>query len=172
MDEWEEGTYWIPIILNPPRNLLVYKGRPNKVTRDTQCVHLELRFLRAASVRRQGVQRVRDLITLSSDIFTRHIKYTDIADIYGQQYLKERLEEQRKRLVTTNSRYHPDIRPAVLGALKRQGMDRAQKVKDLFPRRIVNEISAPFEIPTKLTWKTSTKVVSSQSIGHHVVVNP
>jgi hypothetical protein len=161
MDDRENGTYWIPLILNPARNLLVYTGRPNKVTKETEgCVHFEQRFQRASTVRRQGIYRVKDFINLDlNEPFGRHVKYTNIADIHGERTIREALKLERERMVETKSRYHRDTLQSLTNALQRRGMDRAQMVKDRFSRRIVTEIPALFQIPSKLIWRSKDEIV-------------
>jgi hypothetical protein len=158
MDDWKQGTCWIPITLNPPRNLLVYIGRPNKVTKDTQCVHVELRFITAASVRRQGIRRVRDLLNLDpAKLFAKHLKWSNIGALHVIKTIRKAVKEDMQRQYKSEhqflDKYRASIPVMVQGRLKRLQMDRSQQVKGRFRHRKVKEIVAPFEIPSKLTWK-------------------
>jgi hypothetical protein len=86
-DDWEEYSgecCWCRYGLRRPnRNLVLYNDRPSKLTGETPIVHLELRFERTATCKRQGWHKVSDLFdTDPHEIFGRNIRLaTNVQDL-------------------------------------------------------------------------------------------
>ena len=80
MHDEENGLYWVEQVSRSRRSnrdLVTYDDKPSKIT-GTPCTHLELRFYGTASVRKQGFERVTDLIGINPCLlFKRHIKLVE-----------------------------------------------------------------------------------------------
>jgi hypothetical protein len=168
MHDAEHGTYLVKILTGrkpPARNVVLYADRPNKVTGELDCVHLELRFLNAQSVRRQGIHRISDLIDLNpAKVMQKHVRWSNIGDTHVNEVIRRtvRVERQqylkslhnRKVLNGFVDKYRAFIPRKVQNLLERIGMDRAQRVKDVYADRQVKVLPAPLTIPDHLTWDT------------------
>jgi len=165
MGDFDDGTYWQMRRRSgrrSTRNLLVYADEVNRVTGEPNCVHLELRFLRAATIRRQGIRRIKDLINLNpSKSFARHVKFSDAGELGEmlvikamRQAVREDIEKYRGRETSRfTDQYRSAIPRRVRGLWHRLGYDRrAQYVKDIGAQRKINGIEPPFSIPHELSW--------------------
>ncbi len=160
MQDYENGAvYWqMKRRKRPNRNLVVYKDEVNRVTGELNCVHLELRFFRADTIRRQGVERITDLINLNpSELFSKHLKFTDIGTAHVQrvqrQAVKEDREQYRQKDTTEfTDQYRASISRRVRGFMHRFGYDRSQHVRDNFQNRKISTIEPLFVIPHELSW--------------------
>ena len=57
-DDYQAGTYWCAFRDGerpPPRDLVLYDDRPDKITGELDCVHLELRLRRSRVIRNNGL---------------------------------------------------------------------------------------------------------------------
>jgi hypothetical protein len=141
----------------PYRTLALYTNRANRFSGERDCTHLELRFLRPASVRGQGVRRATDLERINPQaLFSRYVKWADGSEgaarhfktvlrntvNHARNHLDDFDEEQRKTLARmTEHRFR-----------RYWGFDRAQIIKDQFPKRKLKSVEAPFTIPNSLNW--------------------
>jgi hypothetical protein len=126
-------------------------------------VHLELRFYRSITVRRQGVDSITDLIALNPrKLFEKHVKFSDIAERYvnfrvRRETMRQRRRYQGKEVSPSLDRYHAHIPGRVRGLFHRLGYDRAQNVKYKV-NRVSNESSVDFDIPEQLEWCPEGKI--------------
>jgi hypothetical protein len=135
-----EGTvYWRSWKKRWRCNLVLYSDKPNRITGEVDCVHLELRLARATTIRQHGIHRIADLLTLNpQQLFARHLVWSDFADRYVE------------KIVRKNADANPDWIRKLMRVL---GYDIAQTLKDAFPRRVSNAkklVGLP--IPTVLDW--------------------
>jgi hypothetical protein len=162
MEDFENGAvYWQMKLRSgrrPSRNLVAYPDVVNRVTGEPNCAHLELRFYRADTIRRQGIRTVKDLITLDpSKLFARHVKFSDAGEQYVVKMMREAVKDDIERYRNREAseftdRYRAHIPRRVRGRLHRLGQDRAQHVKDASPRTKLKPTEPPFAIPRELTW--------------------
>jgi hypothetical protein len=139
-----EPRYWAP--QRSPRNLVLYGDRHNKMTGETPCVHLELRF-RGKSVRAQGITTVAQLLTLNPrQLFQKHVRWSDI----GYRYFTKKPPRQEKPPKGWTVEYVTKRRNHLLKVLE---LDRTQTVKGM--QRMRAEPVSPLirAIPTSLEWK-------------------
>jgi hypothetical protein len=160
MQDFENGNvYWqINQGKRPNRSLVAYLDEVNRVSGELNCVHLELRFFRADTIRRQGIERIKDLIDLNPRrLFAKHLKFSDIGQAHVKRMMREAVKEDREQYrqkETTKfiDQYRATIGVRVRGLLHRLGYDRSQLVKDVYQRRKLNTIEPPFVIPSQLSW--------------------
>lgn len=92
MRDYNETIYWVQWPKGkrrPSRNLVLYEDECNRITGELDCTHLELRFLRAAVIRRQGIHRVRDLININpSALLEKHVRWSDDADRHVSEVVR------------------------------------------------------------------------------------
>jgi hypothetical protein len=145
MLDYEGTIYWVNFLdrPNPYRNFVVYADRPNRWTGEVDCLHVELRFLRARSVKDQNIRRPLDLLNIDPKaLFDKHVKWSDA----GAKHVQ----------IMTRKAVRNGQNPKLIRSTMRQlGRDRAQYVKDNFPKRKLQAIAPPFSIPAKLTWVVS-----------------
>jgi hypothetical protein len=95
-------TYWIDYRNRRPyRNLAVYADKASRITGEA-CVHLELRFMRAQSVRAQGIHRPRDLLNINPQaLFDKHIKWSDAGTKHVQIMSRKAVQQaQNPRMIS------------------------------------------------------------------------
>jgi hypothetical protein len=162
MQDYENGNvYWqINHGKRPNRSLLVYHDEVNRVTGELNSVHLELRFFRADTIRRQGIERIKDLIALDPQrLVEKHLKFSDIGQDRVKRMMRQAVKADREQYHQKDTtgftdQYRATIGVRIKGLLHRLGHDRSQYVKDVFRRRELNAIEPPFVIPNQLTWGT------------------
>src|SRR5262249_54455743 len=136
MRDEQRTVYWVDFKLKKGRprayrNLVLYDDKVNKITGEVDCVHLELRFHRAITVKRQGIRSVRDLLKVNPKrLFDKHLKFTDIAERYVDKRVREETTRQRKNYkgkeVSSNTdHYHAHIPIKVKSHLHRLGLNRS-----------------------------------------------
>jgi hypothetical protein len=160
MEDYDDGSYWQMNASGrrPNRNLVIYRDKFNRVTGELNCVHLELRFFRADTIRRQGIRSIKDVVALNPDkLFARHVKFTDAGELYVVKTTREVVRDDREKYRGRETseftdRYRSNIPRMVRGLLHRLGRDRSQYVKDVFGHRKINVIEPPFSVPHELTW--------------------
>jgi hypothetical protein len=142
----KEGTlYWVRWGKGERRfgkNLVLYPDH-NRMTGELNAVHLELRFLRPDMVKRQmerqGLHGIKGLIDIDPHELLEHrVKWS---------------EEAADKHIRTVVKREGNLPPRkVKEILRRIGHDKAQGIKDVFPRRRFKPSLAPFEAPRKLIW--------------------
>jgi hypothetical protein len=178
MRDDDRTVYWVDFKLKARkprayRNLILYDDKHNKITGEVDCVHLELRFVRAAMVKRQGVHTVKDLLKINPrTLFHKHVKFTDIAERYVAKRVREETTRQRKNYrgkeVTANTdHYHAHIPGRVRGLLHRLGCDRAQNVRYQV-NRVSSESGVDLDIPERLEWCSEERIPRIENIGEFV----
>jgi hypothetical protein len=163
MHDVGETTYWIwwGHKRRPPRNLLLYGDRPSKITGELDVAHLELRFLRAHAVRREGIHRVSDLLHINpKELFSKHVKWTTAAEEFVRKAQRRAVQEDRKKYrgQTVNDfsdYYRANISNRVRGTLQRLGYDRAQNLKNKYPDLPMKPVEEAFFIPEQLSFPPS-----------------
>jgi hypothetical protein len=139
MLDLENGTYWVKWEKGQrrySRNLVLYGDRHNRFTGEVDCVHLELRFLRPNTIRKQGIHFPRDLLKLNpKEVFNKHVAFSNAGMKYAQEivrrHVKEDIEKQKGRQASIFvDRYREAIHRRIAYVLRRTGQDRAQTVKD------------------------------------------
>jgi hypothetical protein len=142
----------------PNRNLSLYTDRPNRFTGELDCVHLELRFLRADIIRKQDIHSIHDLLALNpKDLFDKHLRWSADGQEFEVRAMKQAVLEDRayyrgKETGPFIDQYRASIPRRVRSAMHRVGSDRSQVFKDAHPRYRLNTVTAPLHIPTTLTW--------------------
>jgi len=141
-------TYWIELTRRKRRagrNLCLYADKPSKITGEVECAHLELRFLSNASCKRQGIERVSDLITADpQEIVRRNLRFYDLnVDEWKRAMVKRQVKKNRDI-------YRPNQSKRIQSIIERSTQDRVQRIKDLHPRTTMKHIEP--NIPQRLSW--------------------
>src|SRR4051812_12647755 len=98
MQDSENVTYLCAPNKRHPRNFILYDDRHSKITGELKVVHLELRFRGTPIIRKQGIKRVRELLTLNpKELFQRHIKLSDAGEKHVQSIMRQATKEYRDR---------------------------------------------------------------------------
>src|SRR4051794_29829553 len=93
-------VYWEKGQRRPTRNLVAYFDRPDRFTGEPDCVHLELRFLRAETIRRQGIRTLKDLINIDPNrLFKKHVNWAENGDAYVNKVVRKAMKEDRLQSV-------------------------------------------------------------------------
>jgi hypothetical protein len=94
----DRGTvYWV--YRSRSYVLVLYWDRHNKVTGELGCVHLELRFLRAKSVKRAGLDDINKVLDelIPRELFARYVKQHSCGTRYVNTVLKRGIQAQSKK---------------------------------------------------------------------------
>jgi hypothetical protein len=176
-DEDHGGVYWVKQShrkRRSQRDMLAYTTFPSKLT-GQPCMHLELRFQTAQACRSQGVHRARDLAQLNpAQVFERCVRISYVGETYVQHAIRDAVEDDirhhKGRLTSVLAdRLRAQTRYFVASALKRAGYDRAQWIKDNYPKRIRTTVSPSIlAIPERLTWPSATNA----PISNHNIHTP
>jgi hypothetical protein len=155
-DENYSTTYWAPKSPHSRRNIAVYSDQPSKVTTGP-CVHAELRFQRAQVCRNQGVHAPLDLFGLiPSATWERNVRISYAGEAYVLQQVRKAVAADRYQQATCeiDDKLRANIPRLVAGTLRRLGHDRAQWVKDEYPKRVQTTLSPALmlPIPSSLSW--------------------
>ena len=124
----------------PARNLVLYDSKPSKLTGE-KVAHLELRFLRASAIRREGIRRVRDLIHIDPNaLYSKHVKWTLAAEDYVPKAVRRAVQEDREKYRGKDvsaflDRYRSNIAQRVRWVLERYTC--AQSLKDKYPHMLM-----------------------------------
>jgi hypothetical protein len=157
-------TYWVEIRpgkRRTRRNLVLYLREFDCIAGTSDLVvHAELRFLRAQSVRQQGILQPSDLIGKSSnELFEKHVKYTDAADKLEQTFLRKESNKARakyagKELSQLSDRYWSSLPRRCRQLLKVNGYDKAQNLRKhpMFKKGMENHTEL-LKVPEQLSWK-------------------
>jgi hypothetical protein len=81
MFEFKKTTYWVDYrgCRAPTRNIGLYCDRPSKLN-GRPCVHLEVKLTRGRTIRRLGIHRVKDVLTVNpAELLPRSIKLVEPA---------------------------------------------------------------------------------------------
>jgi hypothetical protein len=156
LDYESGGVAWVDYRgrRKPRRNIGLYVDKPNRVTGELNCVHFEPKLYRADTIRRQGIHRLTDLFELDLyELVIDIVKWSNLGDMHVNQTVRKAVKRRSTRQVRpTKRRYHRNIEGQVRAELERTGMDRAQMVKDRYPRKVGKELSPPFDIPNRFIW--------------------
>ena len=166
----DEGrtVYWLDLSKRNRRNLVLYDDKPNKVTNEPRCVHLELRLYGADVVRRQGLSKPSDLLRLNpKQLFDRHVKWSTAGANYAKNLMRKEHSKFRRRyagkqLSPLLDRYVSDIAGRVAHLTHRLGLDRSQNVEATGAAK--SRVSPPISIPTAMDW--IAHVDSLRSLGN------
>ena len=162
-----------------PRNIVIYADKPNRFTGELNCVHMELRFFNAASLKRNGIRSVSDLMAINPNIlFQKHVKWSDAGDNYVINAMRKAVTADRQRQLPHHHPYtdvyRAHIPEKVKSILHRNGSDRAQNI--VMRKRLKrNDVVAPFDIPVKRGMRSmpnegALKTLKKSKKGVHVCV--
>jgi hypothetical protein len=164
MHEEENALYWTELSSRSRRSnrdLVVYEDRPSKIT-GAACTHLELRFYGTPSVRKQGIERIRDLMEINPRLlFQRHVKLVD----FDPEELKQRQVRaairhdiafyRGKETNAFTDKYRASIPRRVSSLVQRQCRGRVQQVKNVYPHHVKRLESISIDVlnlPDRLSW--------------------
>ena len=170
-EEDHGGLYWVKQShrkRRSPRDLLAYTTLPSKLT-GQPCMHLELRFQTAQACHSQGVHRARDLARLNpSQLFERCLRISFASETYVQKTIRDEVQNdirhyRGKPSDPLDDKLRANVRYEVASILTRAGHDRAQWLKDNYPKRIGTTFSPSIlAIPKRLIWCSSTNASISK----------
>jgi hypothetical protein len=166
MKEIGETVYWERV--HKARNLVLYGDKPNKITGELDCCHLELRFSRAKVVKRHGLDDIGKLLRLNPQaLFAKNIKWSEAATRYVNRIAEQEGKKAQQMLASANIqypllvRYYNNIPRRTRYMLTLLGLDRAQNLKQVKPR-LVKKAGESDQltkmIPTRLSWKEASAV--------------
>jgi hypothetical protein len=149
------------------RNLALYDDKHNRFTGELDCTHVELRFLNAQSVRKQGINKVRDLLTINPKaLCDKHIKWVDVSaiDAYGVKAVRQAIKDDiamtrkskrrgSKRAETFLDKYRARLKVLLKTQWHRGQLDRAQSGPHVY--RKLKGVTCPLSLPTSLTFEGS-----------------
>ena len=160
MLDFENGNCWVQWRKGEKRysrNLELYADRHNRFTGEVDCVHLELRFLRANTIRKQGIHSPRDLLQLNpKELFDKHVAFSKAGEEHVRDIVRRHVKEDREKYKgrTTSAfldQYRASIHRKIKRALIRLQLDRAQIIRDRMGK-ITKVIPRLFELPCTLVW--------------------
>lgn len=144
------------------RDLVLYADRHSKVTGEVDTVHLELKFLNARSVRREGFRDVKILLKLDPEkLFRKHIRLVEFDfERFDRAMVRRTLNQERQRFLTSKKRpsefadrFRCNLRKRTEAFFKRIHMNRIQLLKDHWPPKKLQFIDiGVLNIPHKLEW--------------------
>ena len=130
------------------------RRQTSRITGELECVHLELRLMGADVIRRQGLHRVTDLLTLNPRrLFEKHVMWSNA----GESYVKKGMRRENNRFRSDYAgKTVSKIMDAFLAYVPRHvrhvytrlGLDRAQNVK----HGERNKVDAVLNVPARLEW--------------------
>jgi hypothetical protein len=163
-----DSTYWVDWPAKykrrgkrSNRNIGLYDDKHNRHTGELDCKHLELKFLNAGIVRKQGINRVRDLLTVNpKKLFDKHVKWVNVSAIDAdlQAVVRRTMKEERlrhqnkrrkhsKRMAAFMDTYRNNLLRRLRTLIRRGQHDRAQSG----PYRHLKGVGCPVNVPTHLT---------------------
>jgi hypothetical protein len=173
MKEIGETVYWERV--HKARNLVLYSDKPNKITGELDCCHLELRFTRAKVVKRHGLDDIGKLLKLNPrQLFLKHVKWSEAATRYVNRIAEQEGKKAQQKLASANIqypflvRYYNNIPRQTRYMLTLLGYDRAQNLKQLKPKLVKKggETDQLMKmIPTRLSWKEAKEGRSNGKEG-------
>lgn len=125
------------------RNLVCYDDIGSKLD-GAPCCHLEQRFIGSATIRRQGIQRLEDVLTLNPQaLVAKHVKWHAAGE----------------RVVAKAKAHHTGGERQLLQLLKAGGWDQALTLKYRRPKLMAKERNPGLTplIPTELSWKDQSR---------------
>lgn len=156
----EDTTYWhqqTDRIKRTNRELVCYSHRRSKIT-DQPCAHLELRFQRAAAVRRLGVHKPSDATRLNpAEVFDRNLSLIEISQDEKERVIKrlQRRASKRDRFEPSQTEFDDKYRAAIprriRGHVMRVTLDRAQDWLTVYGVRGQRLPLDELAIPTAIT---------------------
>ena len=160
----QNGIYWIEQrsrSRRSNRDLVLYADKPSKITGES-CTHLELRFYGAASVRKQGIERVTDLIKINPrHLFQHHIKLVEFdPEALKQLAIRKAIRRdiafyRGKETSPFVDKYRASIARRVRSIVERAYQDRVQQFKGADPEYVNRLKPIPIDVlnlPDRLSW--------------------
>jgi len=148
------------------RDIAFYNDRPSKITGELDVPHLELRLQNTGTVRRQGFDRVSDLIDLNpKELLAKHIKLVEVdIEAIKQWIIQNTLRDERlnhcakrsKKMSLFIEQYRASLPHRLACQLDRIFRNRAQVIKDFFPEHVRKSKNIPVEVlglSTRLDWR-------------------
>jgi hypothetical protein len=161
MHDWGDGYYWTMQVMRrrfSNRDLLLYADRPSKVPAAPHrpCNHLEIKLQTAKACRANGILRPTDLLDIDPhEFFAKHIAFAaDSFEQHLQRIIEQRTKQRWNALPNQRSRAdwnrtHAEVEHDIITRLQ---LDRAQRMKDLYPD-LVQMMRIPDDmIPHTLTF--------------------
>jgi hypothetical protein len=156
MREVGETLYWAR--RQARRNLVFYADKPNRITGELDCSHLELRLKGADVIRKQKIASPKDLLVINPRaLFAKHVGWSDFGDRYvkkimRQETAKDRLNHRGKEVSRFMDDYRAHLPRYVKTLLYNNGLDRSQNLKNegRVNMRREKRLEPPFVIPTIL----------------------
>jgi len=152
------------------RNLVLYDDRPNRITGELDCLHLELRLIGADIIRRQGFHKPSELLRLNPrQLFDKHVKWSEAGEAYVKTIMRKESDKQRKRyagqqLSPWMDRFLGSFPKQVNYQLRRLGLNRSQNLG----KEVRNRVESVLAIPAELEWRcgqVSKKVLALKSLS-------
>lgn len=141
----------------PNRNFLLYADRPSKTGGTANVLHLELRFLRAAVIRRGGYEDPASLIGLDPSVpFSTNIKLVDFDPLprLSKKVRKTVQYYRRDPASEFSENYYETIPDRVEKLWARLDMHRAQGYQNIFRDAFSGTPGFSLPVPEKLTFFT------------------
>jgi hypothetical protein len=122
-----------------------------------------MRFQTAKACRRLEIHRASDLHRLNpAQLCERCTRISFASEAYVQKTIRDEVKKdirryRRKPTHPLDDKDRARIRYFIPNVLRRSGHDRAQWLKDHYPKRVRTTVSSSMlAIPTRLTWPTAT----------------
>jgi hypothetical protein len=167
MQEIGRTVYWLQR-KRSRRNLVLYDDKHNRMTGELECIHFELRLMGAHIIRRQGLHRARDLLTLDpSRLFDKHVTWSNAGERYVKKVMRRESNRYRQKykgkLVSkVMDKFLASVPRHAEHVLTTLGLDRAQNVRS--DRK--DRIKAFLAVPKELEWSEGRrKMPGLKSLG-------
>jgi hypothetical protein len=154
MHDDERTVYW-SYGKRSRRNLVLYDDKPSRITGELDCIHVELRFIGADIIRRQGLHKVRELFDLNPrQMFEKHVMWSDAGESYVSKIMRKESDKYRRKyggqqVSVVMDRFLASIPGQVKHRLRRLGLDRSQNVRN----EVSNKLETVLAIPAELSWR-------------------
>jgi hypothetical protein len=161
------------------RDAVIYNDKPSKVTGECDVSHIELRFLNAASVKRQGIVTISDLIELDARaLFAKHIKVVAYdSDKARLQFIRKGIAENRRAQRPRSNRSaitqafieaHQARLPRQLAQLfDRSQRGRVQMFSQYYPKRVERMKAGDVQslnIEQRLSWGAMSMIEMTKKL--------
>jgi hypothetical protein len=164
MHDEENALYWIEQhsrSRRSTRDLILYADKPSKIT-GQDCTHLELRFYSTPAIRKQGFEKITDLIGINPHLlFQRHIKLVEFdPEALKQSQVRAAIERDKafyrdKETSPFIDKYRASIPRRVRSLVEHAYQDRVQQFKNADPDYVNRLKSIPIDVlnlPNRLSW--------------------
>jgi hypothetical protein len=180
MHQDHETVYWVKQKSRKSRSSrdLGLYPRPSKITGELGISHFELKLLNASTIKKQNIERPRDLLAINPrKLFRKHIRlvnYTpEQSDRIMREYVRSAVKAERmkhRKRSTRNGdefldRYRATIPRRLVGLWKRTGLYRVQTLANLFPRSVMRMKTMPDDtitLPDVLTWGAKPVLIDNK----------